>query len=76
MGTRHIEAAAALKALKVDVLPCGLGDRVAFIDMLVEGLTPSEYNSKGAAATEARTLYEAVMKLAAKAKRAKKARAA
>lgn len=63
VGTRHTEAAETMTGIGVDVLPVTLGDRVAFMDMLVEGGTPSEYDGSGAAGKEAMALYEHVVML-------------
>ncbi len=63
VGTRHIEAADTMQRMGVDVLPITLGDRVAFMDMLVEGQTPLEYEPNGSAAQEAAALYTHVVTL-------------
>ena len=60
VGTRHVEAAETMKGMGVDVLPVTLGDRVAFMDMLVDGRTPNEYDAAGLAAQESKALYEHV----------------
>lgn len=60
VGTRHLEASQTMTSMGVDVLPVMLGDRVAFMDMLVDGRTPVEYEPGGAAAQEAVKLYEHV----------------
>ena len=59
-GTRHIEASETMQSMGVDVLPVMLGDRVAFMDMLVDGRTPNEYEPAGLAAQESTALYEHV----------------
>ena len=73
VGTRHVEASETMQGMGVDVLPTMLGDRVAFMDMLVEGRTPGEYDAAGSAAQESMALYEHVNMLS---DRAKKVRAA
>jgi chromosome partitioning protein len=73
VGTRHIEATETMQSMGVDVLPVMLGDRVAFMDMLVDGRTPSEYDAAGAAAQESMALFEHVNMLS---NGAKKVRAA
>jgi len=73
VGTRHAEAAATLKHLKVSVLPVGTGRRVAYKDALVDGLTAIEYEPQGKAANEARALHKEVQR---RLKTKKKARAA
>lgn len=63
VGTRHTEAKETMESMGVTVLSQTLGDRVAFMDMLVEGLTPSEYDNNGTAAKEAKLLYQHIDKL-------------
>jgi chromosome partitioning protein len=66
IGNRHIEATETMQKLGVDVLPTMLGDRVAFMDMLVEGRTPFEYDAGSAAAKESTALYQHVNMLLSK----------
>lgn len=73
VGTRHIEASETMQSMGVDVLPVMLGDRVAFMDMLVDGRTPSEYDSAGAAAQESMALFEHVNMLLVGAKKVRAA---
>ena len=60
VGSRHIEAADTMKALGAEVLTTTLGDRVAFMDMLVDGRTPSEFDANGLATKESNSLYQHV----------------
>lgn len=73
VGTRHIEASETMQRMGVDVLPVTLGDRVAFMDMLVDGRTPNEYDAGGSAAQESVALYEHVNMLSDKAKKVRAA---
>ncbi|VVS99863.1 ParA family protein [Hoeflea sp. EC-HK425] len=66
-GTRHAEAAQTLANLKVDVLPAGMGKRVAYMDALIDGQAASEFEPHGRAAEETRLLFDVVAKLAKKA---------
>lgn len=67
-GIRESEATQTLKSLNVDVLPCGTGKRVAYMDALIDGQTALEYEPNGKAATESRALYEYILKLCKKRK--------
>ena len=73
VGTRHVEAAETMQHMGVDVLPVMLGDRVAFMDMLVDGRTPNEYDAGGSAAQESMALYEHVNMLSGVAKKVRAA---
>lgn len=73
VGTRHLEATETMQRMGVDVLPVMLGDRVAFMDMLVDGRTPNEYEAGGASAQESMALYEHVNMLSAEAKKVRAA---
>ena len=73
VGTRHIEASETMQRMGVDVLPVMLGDRVAFMDMLVDGRTPNEYDAAGSAAQESMALYKHVNMLSDKAKKVRAA---
>ena len=73
VGTRHIEASETMQSMGVDVLPVMLGDRVAFMDMLVDGRTPNEYDAAGSTAQESMALYEHVNMLLDKAKKVRAA---
>ena len=73
VGTRHIEASETMQRMGVDVLPVTLGDRVAFMDMLVDGRTPNEYDAAGSAAQESVALYEHVNMLSGKVKKVRAA---
>ena len=73
VGTRHIEASETMQRMGVDVLPVMLGDRVAFMDMLVDGRTPNEYNAGGSATQESMALYEHVNMLSDEAKKVRAA---
>jgi len=73
VGTRHIEASETMQRMGVDVLPVTLGDRVAFMDMLVDGRTPNEYEAGGASAKESMALYEHVNMLSDEAKKVRAA---
>lgn len=73
VGTRHIEASETMQSMGVDVLPVMLGDRVAFMDMLVDGRTPNEYDAAGSTAQESTALYEHVNMLSDKAKKVRAA---
>lgn len=59
-GKLQEEARATLKRLGVDVLPNGLGRRVAYHHGLINGQTALEYEPEGKAAQEVRTLYKMV----------------
>ena len=73
VGTRHVEASETMQRMGVDVLPVMLGDRVAFMDMLVDGRTPNEYNAGGSATQESMALYEHVNMLSDEAKKVRAA---
>lgn len=73
VGTRHVEASETMQRMGVDVLPVMLGDRVAFMDMLVDGRTPNEYDAGGSAAQESMALYEHVNMLSGEAKKVRAA---
>jgi chromosome partitioning protein len=55
-GTRHIEAQAAMESM-MSVCPALLHARVAFADALNSGLSVEEFDPKGLAAREVRTLW-------------------
>ena len=73
VGTRHVEASETMQRMGVDVLPVMLGDRVAFMDMLVDGRTPNEYDAGGSATQESMALYEHVNMLSDEAKKVRAA---
>ena len=56
-GRLHEEARTTLGRLAVDVLPGGLGRRVAYHHGLIDGHTALEYEPEGKAAQEVRALY-------------------
>ena len=62
-GKLHEEARTTLSKLGVDVLPDGLGRRVAYHHGLIDGQTALEYEPEGKAAQEVRTLYEMISHL-------------
>lgn len=62
-GTLHDEARQSLQGLGVDVLPSGLGRRVAYHHGLIDGRTALEYEPKGKAANEVQALYQHVSHL-------------
>lgn len=66
LGTLHEEARRTLKALQADVLPCGLGRRVAYHHGLIDGRTAQEYEPSGKAAQEVSILYKHLCHLAIK----------
>ena len=59
-GRLQDEARATLSGLGVDVLPSGLGRRVAYHHGLINGQTALEYEPEGKAAQEVRALYRVV----------------
>ena len=60
-GRLQDEARATLNRLGVDVLPNGLGRRVAYHHGLINGQTALEYEPEGKAAQEVRALYKVVL---------------
>lgn len=62
-GSLHEEARRTLQDLGVDVLPTGLGRRVAFSHSVIEGLSATEYEPGGKAALEVRRLLKTVSHL-------------
>ena len=62
-GKLHEEARAALRKLAINVLPCGLGRRVAYHHGLIDGRTALEYEPEGKAAQEVRALYKNICSL-------------
>lgn len=63
-GKLHEEARETLARLAVDVLPEGLGRRVAYHHGLIDGHTALEYEPDGKAAQEVRNLYRKICSLA------------
>jgi len=63
-GNLHEEARTTLHQLAVNVLPGGLGRRVAYHHGLIDGQTALEYEPAGKAAQEVRTLYQQICSLA------------
>ena len=57
-GKLHEEARETLRKLSVNVLPQGLGRRVAYHHGLIDGQTALEYEPEGKAAQEVRALYK------------------
>ena len=57
-GKLHEEARGTLRKLAVNVLPQGLGRRVAYHHGLIDGQTALEYEPEGKAAQEVRALYK------------------
>jgi len=62
-GKLHEEARKTLGKLAVDVLPEGLGRRVAYHRGLIDGQTALEYEPDGKAALEVRDLYKKICNL-------------
>lgn len=62
-GKLHEEARVTLSKLGVDVLPNGLGRRVAYHHGLIDGQTALEYEPEGKAAQEVRTLCQMICHL-------------
>ena len=62
-GKLHEEARKTLNKLAVDVLPEGLGRRVAYHHGLIDGQTALEYEPDGKAAQEVRNLYRKLCNL-------------
>ena len=62
-GKLHEEAQTTLRQLAVNVLPHGLGRRVAYHHGLIDGQTALEYEPAGKAAQEVRALYEQICSL-------------
>lgn len=62
-GRLHEEARKTLHKLAVDVLPEGLGRRVAYHHGLIDGQTALEYEPEGKAAQEVRNLYSKICNL-------------
>ena len=62
-GKLHEEARKTLGKLAVDVLPEGLGRRVAYHHGLIDGQTALEYEPDGKAALEIRDLYKKICNL-------------
>ena len=62
-GKLHKEARKTLGKLAVDVLPEGLGRRVAYHHGLIDGQTALEYEPDGKAALEVRDLYKKICNL-------------
>jgi chromosome partitioning protein len=56
------QAAEALAVYRLPILPVRLGNRVAFVKSLAEGLGVLEHEPRGAAAREVRLLYKCVLK--------------
>jgi chromosome partitioning protein len=76
-GTRHEEAAAAVKAFGVEVCPVTIGSRAAFGDAAALGKTVLEYDPSGKSAEEIRMVYKYISRLLDKSAPAKaKAKAA
>lgn len=65
------EAAQVLEALEVDVLPFGMGRRVAYRHSLIDGRTALEYEPDGKAAQEVRTIYQHIKNCAKKTARSR-----
>ena len=63
-GRLHEEARKTLCELAVNVLPQGLGRRVAYHHGLIDGHTALEYEPEGKAAQEVRALYRKICHLA------------
>ena len=63
-GKLHEEARTTLRKLAVNVLPHGLGRRVAYHHGLIDGRTALEYEPEGKAAQEVRILYKKICNLA------------
>jgi chromosome partitioning protein len=63
-GTLHEEAVRTLEGLGVEVLPGVMGRRVAYHHGLIDGRTALEYESAGKAATEVRSLFHEISRLA------------
>ncbi|HEY5312631.1 MAG TPA: ParA family partition ATPase [Pirellulales bacterium] len=59
-GTRHDQAAEAIAGMGLEVCPAYIGQRVAFEYAAQAGLTVTEYEPEGRAASEVRRLYESI----------------
>lgn len=59
-GTRHEQAAEAITGMGLAVCPAQVGQRVAFEYATQVGLTVTEYEPEGRAASEIRQLYDAI----------------
>lgn len=57
-GSRHTEAADALKSMGMKVCPHTIGDRVAYQDAAALGQTPSEYDMSSKSALECKQVYK------------------
>ncbi len=62
-GKLHEEAKITLQKLDLEVLPHGLGRRVAYHHGLIDGRTALEFEPDGKAAVETRALYQHVWKI-------------
>ena len=62
-GKLHEEARETLQSLELEVLPYGLGRRVAYHHGLIDGRTALEYEPDGKAAIESKLLYQEVWKI-------------
>ncbi len=59
-GTRHEQAVEAITGMGLEVCPAHIGQRVAFEYAAQAGLTVTEYEPEGRAASEIRQLYELI----------------
>lgn len=62
-GTRHEQAAAAIIGMGLTVCPAQVGQRVAFEYAMQMGLTVTEYEPEGRAASEIRQLYNEICQI-------------
>lgn len=62
-GTRHEQAAEAITGMGLAVCPAQVGQRVAFEYATQVGLTVTEYEPEGRAASEIRQLYDAICQI-------------
>jgi chromosome partitioning protein len=62
-GRLHEEARSTLQKLDLEVLPYGLGRRVAYHHGLIDGRTALEFEPNGKAATETKLLYQRVWEI-------------
>ena len=65
-GSRHEQAAEAIKGLGLDVCPHTLGQRAAFGDAAALGLSVTEFEPRGKAAAELASVYEYTFQLLVK----------
>lgn len=73
-GTRHEQAAEAIRAMGVAVCPAVIGQRVAFEYAAQLGQSATEYEPDGKAASEVRHVYESICRVLGNSTRSDKRR--